>query len=304
MRKPSGILVLILAAGLVGCMKKPTAPPPTQTGLSIMGTVRVGTTPLANAAVSLSGGSTALTSTDANGNYSFTGLTSASYLVHVQQAGYAMSPSGSWVDLVSGSVNHIDFRLTPAATRFDLTGTISGTGAQGVRITLTGDNAGNALTPVSGDWSIPNLIIGDYTLTPSRTGYHFSPPSRLVQGSISFTHPQTGSGTLGSVTIGSVTQGATDVSAFFEITNPPTDGVGTIRARRAAEIATGSIAAYDAMWSNSGTVVLVLVDTALGTYGIQIALGPYPTVIASSSTFLFSQTLTPLHGNDFTAIAH
>lgn len=275
-----------------------------QTGLSITGTVRVGTTPLANAAVSLSGATTALTSTAADGGYAFTGLASANYLLHVQQAGYAMSPSGFWVDLSSGSVNHIDFRLTQTSTRFDLTGTISGAGNAGVHMLLGGEGVGNALSLPDGSWSIPNLMIGNYTLTPVKTGYHFSPPGRTVTGSIAFTHPETGHGTLGSVTIGSVTQGGTDVSSFFEITSPPTDGVGTIRVRRATEIATGSIAAYNAMWNNSGTVVLVQVDTALGTYGIQITLGPYPTIIASSSTFLFTQTLTPLNGNDFTAIAH
>ncbi len=303
MRRPSFVLALALVVALAGCAKKPTAPPSMQTGLSISGAVRVGTAPVANAAVSLSGASTALVGTGADGSYSFTGLSSGSYLVHVQHSGYSMSPSGSWVDLSSGSVTNIDFRLTPTLTRFDLTGTISGTGNSGVHMTLAGDNAGNALSLPDGSWSIPNLIIGDYTLTPEKAGYHFAPPSRTVQGTISFTHPQTGSGTLGSVTIGSIKQGTNDVSGFFDITSPPTDGVGTIRVRRASEIAPGNIAAYNALWSEAG-VVLVLVDTALGAYGIQVHLGPYPTIIATSTSFLLSQTLTPSNGNDFTALAH
>jgi hypothetical protein len=105
------------------------------------------------------------------------------------------------------------------------------------------------------------------------------------------------------VTIASVTHDAQDASAFFQITSPPVDGVGTIRARRISEIPGPSITAYNAMWSAGGTVV-VLIDTAFGTYSIQIHLGPYPTIIVSSSTFVVTQGLTPLNGNDFTAIAH
>ena len=301
MRTPPVLLALTLAVALAGCAKKATAPPMTS-GHSISGVVRVGGAPLGNAAVSLQGTSTVLTATAADGSYSFTGLSSGSYLVHVIQAGYSMSPSGWWVDLPGGSSN-IDFRLTPTTTRFDLTGTISGTGNAGVRMSLSGDNAGNSLSLPSGDWSIPNLIIGDYTLTPSKTGYHFSPPSRFVQGAVSFTHPQTGNGTLGAVTLASVMHDGQDASAFFEITSPPTDGAGTIRARRAAEIATGSIAAYNAMWNAGGTVVVTIAH-ALGSDTIQIGLGPVPTITVSSATFIVSQTLTPLGGNDFTATAH
>lgn len=301
MRRAPVLPIVMLAVALAGCTKKPTTAPVT-TGHSISGIVRVGTTPLANAAVSLQGPSNVVTGTAADGSYAFTGLSSGSYLVHVQQAGYSMSPSGWWVDLPGGA-NNIDFRLTPTATRFDLMGTITGTGNADVRMTLSGDNAGNALSLFSGDWSIPNLMVGDYTLTPTKTGYHFSPPSRFVQGSVSFTHPQTGNGTLGSVTIASVVHGAQDASAFFEITNPPTDGSGTIRARRRGEIATGSLAAYDAMW-DAGGIVTVTIAHALGSDTIEIRLGPVPTIIASSATFVVSQTLTPLNGNDFTAIAH
>ena len=304
MRTSFFFVALVLAVGLAGCAKKqPTEPPPTVSGQTISGVVRAGAAPLANAAVSLNGAGSALTSTAANGSYSFTGLSSGSYLVHVQHAGHSMSPSGAWVDL-SASTSNVDFRLTPASTRFDLTGTISGTGAAGVRMTLSGDNVGNALSLPSGDWSIPNLIIGDYTLTPTKDGYHFSPPSRTIVGNVSFSHPETGNGTLGAMTITSVTHGPNDATPFFEITSPPVDGVGTIRARRASEIATGSIAAYDAMWNAGGTVVVAINSTGFGLETIEIGLGPNPTIVASAAHYIVSQTLTPLHGNDFTAIAH
>jgi hypothetical protein len=302
MRTSPFFVSLMFAVALAGCAKKePTAPPP-PSAQTISGVVRVGGMPLGNAAVGLSGSASALTSTAADGSYSFTGLASGSYLIHVMHPGHSMSPSGHWVDLPGGSSN-LDFRLTPTATRFSLTGAISGTGMAGVRMRLSGDNAGNALSLPDGHWSIPNLIIGDYTLTPEKAGYHFSPPSRAIVGNVSFTHPQTGNGTLGSVTLAGVTQIGEDVSEFFEITSPPVDGVGTIRARRASEIATGSIAAYNAMW-NAGYVVVVNIAHALGSDTIEIGLGPNPTITVSSTTFVVTQSLTPLNGNDFTALAH
>lgn len=299
MRTSAVALLLLLAFPLVGCSKKDTtAPPVTQ---SISGVVRVGQAPLANAAVGLSGSASALTSTAANGSYQFSGLSSGSYLVHVMHSDYSMSPSGFWVDVPGGSSN-IDFHLTPTATRFSLTGTVSGT--TGVRMMLSGDNAGNALTPTGGTWSIPNLIVGDYTLIPSKTGYHFSPPSITVTGQVLFTHPETGNGTLGSVTITSITHGAQDATAFFEITSPPVDGTGTIRARRRSEIGAGLLTAYNAMWDAGGTVVVSLNSTGFGVQTIEITLGPNPTIIAASSSFIVSQSLTPLNGNDFTALPH
>jgi hypothetical protein len=197
----------------------------------------------------------------------------------------------------------LDFRATPATTRFDVTGTISGAGMAGVRLQLAGDGAGEAISQADGTWSMPGLIVGDYTVTPSREGYHFSPPSRTILGNVAFEHPETGNGTLGAVTIGSITWNAQDASAFFEVTDPPVDGAGTLRARRRSEIAEGQLAAYDAMWS-AGGVAAVAIDTAFGTSSILVWLGPNPTIAVSSATFIVQQSLAFPNGNDFTAIGH
>lgn len=300
----SGAAVLLAALALTGCTKKATSPTTQQ---SLSGVVRVSNAvqsnvPLAGVTVSLGGASTASTTTAADGSWSFAGLASGTYTVHATHASHALSPAGYRVELPGAATGH-DFRATPAVTKFNLTGTIGGAGMAGVRLALTGEGAGEAISQADGTWSMPGLIIGDYTLTPTRDGYHFSPPSRTILGNVAFEHPETGNGTLGSVTVASITWNAQDASAFFEVTNPPVDGAGTLRARRRSEIAAGQLAAYDAMW-DAGGVVVVAVDTALGTYSIQVFLGPNPTITTSSATFLMQESLAFPGGNDFTAIGH
>ena len=293
-------VVAALALVISSCAKKTTSP--TTTMASLSGVVRVGNVTLTGVTVSLAGASTASTTTAADGSWSFTGLASGTYTVQASHSGTSWSPAGYWVELPGAGTN-LDFRGTIATTKFDVTGTIGGAGMAGVRLTLTGEGAGEAISRPDGTWSMPGLIIGDYTVTPSKPGYHFSPPSRTILGNVAFEHPETGNGTLGSVTVASITWNAQDASAFFEITSPPVDGAGTLRARRRSEIAAGQLAAYDAMW-NAGGLVLVSIDTALGTNGFQVQLGPYPTITTASATFIMQESLAFPGGNDFTAIGH
>lgn len=298
--------VLLAAIALAGCTKKATSPSTPQSQ-SLSGVVRVtnaaqSNVPLAGVTVSLGGASTARTTTAADGSWSFAGLASGTYTVHATHAGHSLGPAGYRVEL-PGTATGFDFRATPAVTKFELTGTISGSGMAGVRLALTGEGAGEAISRADGTWSMPGIIIGDYTVTPTRDGYHFSPPSRTILGNVAFEHQETGNGTLGAVTVGSITWKGQDASAFFEITNPPVDGAGTLRARRRGEIAAGQLTAYDAMW-NAGGVVLVAIDTAVGTFGIQVWLGPHPTITTSSATFIMQESLAFPNGNDFTAIGH
>ena len=301
-----GATVLFAALVLTGCTKKATSPTTQQ---SLSGVVRASNAvqsnvPLPGVTVSLGGASTASTTTAGDGSWSFAGLASGTYTVHATHASHSLSPAGYRVVLpLPGAATGHDFRATPAVTKFNLTGTISGTGMAGVRLALTGEGAGEAISQADGTWSMPGLIIGDYTVTPTKDGYHFSPPSRTILGNIAFEHPETGNGTLGSVTVANINWGVQDASAFFEITNPPVDGVGTLRARRRGEIAAGLLPDYDAMWAGRG-VVLVHIDTALGTYAIQVWLGPNPTITTASTSFIMQESLAFPGGNDFTAIGH
>jgi len=68
--------------------------------------------------------------------------------------------------------------MSPA--KFNVSGKISGDVLSGVTITLTGAASASVVTDASGSYSFSNLVNGDYAVTPSLTGYSFSPATRNV----------------------------------------------------------------------------------------------------------------------------
>ncbi|HPR63624.1 MAG TPA: pre-peptidase C-terminal domain-containing protein [Thermoanaerobaculia bacterium] len=65
-------------------------------------------------------------------------------------------------------------------TTYSISGTVSGAVASGVTITLSGAASNTTTTDTSGNYSFSGLSNGSYTVTPSRSGYTFSPTSRSV----------------------------------------------------------------------------------------------------------------------------
>lgn len=292
------------AFAVISCLSScggedPVTPPKT---LGISGRVTFGAVGLAAATVTLSGTATATTTTSASGDYTFNGLGDGTYSVTASRTGYAMSPSGSVVVMVGGpGITGLNFAATAAPRTHSIRGAVGGTVKQGVRVSLVGADNGMTLTDANGAFLFPGLLTGDYVLSPASAGHTFSPLTRNVMGTIAFDHPQTGNGTLGSVTLSSVVWNAQDASAFFEITSPPADGVGTIRARRLAEIAPAQLAVYSNMWATGGTVV-VTISTALGADTIELGLVRTPLCIATSTKFSLHETLADSTGNDFVAL--
>jgi hypothetical protein len=88
--------------------------------------------------------------------------------------GYTFDPP-SVTTTVSRNVNQ-DF--VAAAIPYTITGTVSG-GATEVTISLSGDASAVTTTLAGGDYSL-TVPVGSYTVTPSKTGYTFDPPSRAV----------------------------------------------------------------------------------------------------------------------------
>ena len=63
------------------------------------------------------------------------------------------------------------------SSTYTISGTVrsSGTGLQGVIVTLSEMSSATATTDASGNYAIQNLAIGSYTIAPKRSGYTFSP---------------------------------------------------------------------------------------------------------------------------------
>jgi len=63
---------------------------------------------------------------------------------------------------------------------YSISGTVSGATASGVTMNLTGAATASATTDASGNYTFSNLANGSYTVTPSKSGYTFSPTSIAV----------------------------------------------------------------------------------------------------------------------------
>jgi len=129
------------------------------------------------AKVTLSGAASALATTDASGNYNFSGLTNGSYVVTPSQSGYSFSPSSASVSISSASKSGVNFTATAIVTTYSISGKVSGSAA---KVTLSGSSSAIATTDTSGNYSFSGLPNGSYVVTPTQSGYSFTPSSTSV----------------------------------------------------------------------------------------------------------------------------
>jgi len=131
--------------------------------------------------ISLAGKATGNTTTNASGNYSFTGLAAGDYTVTPSLAGFVFTPVSDTVTVSGADVNGINFTETAsAAAPSVISGTASGAVAQNITISLSGSNTGFVLTDSGGNYSFSGLAAGIYMVTPSLAGFAFSPVSSVV----------------------------------------------------------------------------------------------------------------------------
>ncbi len=143
---------------------------------SISGTVILSDAAQSGVTITLTGGTT--TTTDASGNYRFTGLANGNYTVTPSKTGYAFSPVSLAVSVSGADVTGKNFAATVAATTYSVSGTVSG--ATGVTINLSGTNTGSVVTGAGGAYTLSGLVAGSYTVTPSLPGYTFTPTNKAV----------------------------------------------------------------------------------------------------------------------------
>lgn len=122
-----------------------------------------------------------VTLTDAQGKYDFSGLDSPiKYTVAPSRAGYFFVPAFREVTIQETSEENINFT---AVMGFNLSGQIKfedGTGLEGVTVVLASNTSVSTQTDSQGYYSFEKVIPGTYTLTPTKQGYGFIPPSQTV----------------------------------------------------------------------------------------------------------------------------
>jgi hypothetical protein len=74
------------------------------------------------------------------------------------------------------------FKTIAAKMVFDISGYIkdAGKGMAGVTVKLTGDSTRTVTTSSTGEYKFTSLPKGNYTITPTKTGYTYDPPSTTI----------------------------------------------------------------------------------------------------------------------------
>ncbi|MFD0726507.1 proprotein convertase P-domain-containing protein [Lysobacter brunescens] len=159
--------------------------------------------------VSVSNGSTSVT-TNASGQYTFSGLANGTYTLTPSLSGYTFSPTSLAVTVNGANVTGQNFTGTASATTFSVSGTISNSGGTGISGVSVSNGSTSVTTNASGQFTFSNLANGTYTLTPSLSGYTFSPATRSVTVS--------GANVTGQNFTGTATSGGTTLTKGVPVT--------------------------------------------------------------------------------------
>jgi len=131
------------------------------------------------ASVKAAGPVTVTTTAASNGTYTLSGLPSGTYVVTPTLSGVTFSPSSRSVTISHANITGLNF--TAAVPTYSISGTISPTaGGSGAKVTLTGAASKTTTANSSGVYSFTGLSNGAYTVTPSDTGYTYSPNATPV----------------------------------------------------------------------------------------------------------------------------
>jgi chitodextrinase len=106
--------------------------------------------------------------------FSDTGLTSNTTYTYTVSA---YDTSGNVSDKSSPDSATTNESSTPT---YSISGTVSGAVTSGVIITLSGAGSASTTTGSGGSYNFTDLSNGTYTITPSKTGYTFSPTNRSI----------------------------------------------------------------------------------------------------------------------------
>jgi hypothetical protein len=252
---PASLAEAVTTANITGANFTATAVAP-QT-FSISGTISGSGG--SGATVSLTGTSTATTTANASGMYTFTGLAKGNYTVTPSHSGFTFSPASLAESITTASIAGANFTATAVAPQtFSISGTISGSGGSGTTLTLSGAASQTTTANSSGAFTFTGLSNGTYAITPSHTGFTFSPTSQ--------------SATVSSANVTGVNFTATAAPTTFTIS-------GTITPSSGGSGATVTL---------SGAAAATTTTNASGAYSFTgLANGGY-TVTPSNSGFKFT----------------
>jgi plastocyanin len=183
-----GSFVLLAIVVLAGCSNDDNPiVAPVAVSYSISGQVASTGSGLSGVTMALTGANSATAITDTSGNYTFTGLDNGSYTITPSRTGYTFSPTNSPRTVSGANITAVNFTATSVqAVTYSISGQVTSnvSGLSGVTMALAGASSATAITDTSGNYTFTGLDNGSYTITPSRTGFTFSPTNspRTVSG--------------------------------------------------------------------------------------------------------------------------
>ena len=120
--------------------------------------------------VSAEGGYSAVT--DTSGNYVLEGLPAGTHTLTPSKSGYTFSPAAKSVTVPP---NALGINFTGTATTSVVTGSVKDAAGFGIAgVTISGGGR-STTTDAGGGYTLEGLPAGTHTLTPSKSGYTFSP---------------------------------------------------------------------------------------------------------------------------------
>jgi uncharacterized repeat protein (TIGR01451 family) len=135
---------------------------------------------LSGVTITLSGAQSGITTTDLNGNYSFTVLSGGSYVVTPSKINFIFNPRSLAFPNLNANVSNANF--SGSLVNFSISGRVAdvnGNGLGNVALTLAGAGAQTITTEPNGNYSFLQVAAnGNYILTPTTFGFNFTPPTQ------------------------------------------------------------------------------------------------------------------------------
>ncbi len=188
MKKAYAILctfIMLFAFMAVSCSKNnnPAAPSEGKT-YTVEGIIHEGSSGRSDVSVLITGNSVNQTKiTDSNGYYAFSGLANGTYTITPSKSGYTFNPPSRGVTISGSDKTAETIIATTTGFGYTVTGIIreGGSGLSGVSIRITGNSVDQTtITDSNGAYAFSGLANGTYTITPSKSGYSFTPSSVQV----------------------------------------------------------------------------------------------------------------------------
>ncbi len=127
----------------------------------------------------------AVTYTDASGNYTFENVPASTLMtIYAEKDGYAFSPD-HFERMVTKDYSNLDFTATTIG--YSISGKVTYNSGNLDNVLITSSDGKTTTTTANGIYSITGITASSVTLTPSKTGYVFSPESKTLSMTQNYT---------------------------------------------------------------------------------------------------------------------